>query len=159
MDWTTLLFSFTGRINRGKYWLAILIYMVVWVAFIAVALMWLGGFDTDRLFSLVGAALLIWLGGIVLVVAGVWSSFATGIKRLHDPGKSGWWIVLFWFGPSVLSGGNSAMPDLQGSFILSLAGSAIAIWGFIELGCLRGTPGPNQYGPDPLAQPDYAARA
>ena len=35
MDWTTLLFSFKGRINRGKYWLAVLIYMAVWTAFIA----------------------------------------------------------------------------------------------------------------------------
>ena len=150
MDWTTLLFSFTGRINRGKYWLAILIYMLAWFAFIAAALMWLGGFNTDRLFSFVGATLLIWLGAIVLAVAGTWSGFATGIKRLHDRGKSGWWIVLFWFGPSVLSGSNSAMPDIPGSTLLSFAGTAIAIWGLIELGCLRGTPGPNPYGPDPL---------
>ena len=35
MDWTTLLFSFNGRINRAKYWLAVLIYVVVWTAFIA----------------------------------------------------------------------------------------------------------------------------
>ena len=158
MDWTTLLFSFTGRINRGKYWLALLIYVLAWIAFIAAALMWLGGFNTDRLFSFVGAALLVWLGAIVLAVAGTWSGFATGIKRLHDRGKSGWWIVLFWFGPSVLSGSNSAMPDMPGSSILALAGSAIAIWGFIELCCLRGTPGPNPYGPDPLAPPDYATR-
>jgi uncharacterized membrane protein YhaH (DUF805 family) len=40
---------------------------------------------------------------------------------------------------------------MGGGFILSLAAGIIAIWGFVELGCLRGTPGPNQYGPDPLA--------
>ena len=158
MDWTTLLFSFTGRINRGKYWFALLIYMLVWIAFIAAVLIWLGGLDTDRLFSLVGGGLLIWLGALVLVIAGTWSGFATGVKRLHDRGKSGWWILLFWFGPTVLSGSNSAMPDIQGSSILALAGSVIAIWGFIELCCLRGTDGPNEYGPDPLARPDYAAR-
>jgi uncharacterized membrane protein YhaH (DUF805 family) len=27
----------------------------------------------------------------------------------------------------------------------------VGIWFFIELGCLRGTAGDNQYGPDPLA--------
>ena len=43
MDWTTLLFSFNGRINRGKYWLAVLIYMAVWTTFIAGSLIWLGG--------------------------------------------------------------------------------------------------------------------
>jgi uncharacterized membrane protein YhaH (DUF805 family) len=34
--------------------------------------------------------------------------------------------------------------------LMSLAGTAIAIWAFVELGCLRGTVGPNRYGPDPL---------
>lgn len=158
MDWTTLLFGFTGRINRGKYWLAILIYGLVWFAFIAACIAWLGGLNTESLFSLAGGALLIWLGAVILIVAGVWSSFATGIKRLHDRDKSGWWILLFWFGPSVLSGGNSAMPDMRGGMLLSLAGAVIAIWGFIELGCLRGTQGPNQYGPDPLGGPPPLAR-
>ncbi len=27
---------------------------------------------------------------------------------------------------------------------------ALAIWALVWLGCLRGTVGPNQYGPDPL---------
>lgn len=160
MDWTTLLFSFEGRINRGKYWFAILIYMLMWFAFAAAVITWLGGLDTDNLFSIAGGGLLIWLGAIVLAIVGTWSGFATGIKRLHDRDKSGWWIVLFWFGPSMLGGSNSAMRDAQGSsFILPLAGFVIVVWGFIELGCLRGTPGPNQYGPDPLATPPSPARA
>jgi uncharacterized membrane protein YhaH (DUF805 family) len=35
-------------------------------------------------------------------------------------------------------------------FVLHLVGFAITVWAFVELGCLRGTVGPNQYGPDPL---------
>jgi uncharacterized membrane protein YhaH (DUF805 family) len=31
-----------------------------------------------------------------------------------------------------------------------LVSFAISIWALVELGFLRGTPGPNQYGPDPL---------
>jgi uncharacterized membrane protein YhaH (DUF805 family) len=27
----------------------------------------------------------------------------------------------------------------------------VALWFLIELGCMRGTPGDNRYGPDPLA--------
>ena len=158
MDWTTLLFSFTGRINRGKYWLATLIYALAWIAFIAAAIMWLGGFDTDRLFSFVGAALLLWLTAIVLLIISTWSAFATGIKRLHDRGKSGWWIVLFWFGPGLLSGSNSAMSGMEGNIALSFIGFVIAVWGFIELYCLRGTSGPNEYGPDPLGGPPPLAR-
>jgi uncharacterized membrane protein YhaH (DUF805 family) len=158
MDWTTLLFSFNGRINRGKYWLAVLIYIVVGTAFIAGCLIWLGGANIDNLFSFAGAVLLIWLIGLVLFVAGTWSGFAVGVKRLHDRDKSGWWILLFWLGPSVLGGWQTASPEIGGGLILSLAATAITIWAFVELGCLRGTPGPNQYGPDPLGKLAYTSR-
>jgi uncharacterized membrane protein YhaH (DUF805 family) len=153
MDWTTLLFSFKGRINRGKYWLAALIYMAVWTTFFAVSLVWLGGLNIDNLLSFAGAALLIWLIALILLVAGAWSSLAVGVKRLHDRDKSGWWILLFWFAPSILGSWPTAAPDLGSGFILALAAGAIGIWAIVELGCLRGTPGPNQYGPDPLANP------
>jgi uncharacterized membrane protein YhaH (DUF805 family) len=36
-------------------------------------------------------------------------------------------------------------------YLLSLITLAVAVWFFVELGCLRGTIGDNQYGPDPLA--------
>jgi uncharacterized membrane protein YhaH (DUF805 family) len=35
-------------------------------------------------------------------------------------------------------------------YILALASFALTIWGFIEIGCLRGTAGSNTDGPDPL---------
>jgi uncharacterized membrane protein YhaH (DUF805 family) len=37
-------------------------------------------------------------------------------------------------------------------YILVLAGFALTIWGFVEIGCLRGTAGSNTYRPDPLVQ-------
>lgn len=37
-------------------------------------------------------------------------------------------------------------------FILALAGFALTIWGFVEIGCLRGTAGPNKYGANPPAR-------
>ena len=117
MDWTTLLFSFNGRINRAKYWLAVLIYMVVWTAFIAGCLIWLGGMSIDNLLSFAGTALLLWLIGVILLVAGTWSGLAVGVKRLHDRDKSGWWILLYWLGPSILGGWQTATPDLGGGFI------------------------------------------
>ena len=150
MDWTTLLFSFKGRINRGKYWFALLLYMLAWIAFVALCFMWLGSIDPDRLLRIAGGAMLIWLIAIVLAIAGAWSGIAVGIKRLHDRDKSGWWLLLFWLGPSALTSGNMSMGDTGGNFILNLAAFAIMIWGFVELGCLKGTTGPNAYGPDPL---------
>jgi uncharacterized membrane protein YhaH (DUF805 family) len=38
------------------------------------------------------------------------------------------------------------------NFILALAAFALSIWGFIEIGCLRGSAGANSYGPDPLIE-------
>jgi uncharacterized membrane protein YhaH (DUF805 family) len=35
---------------------------------------------------------------------------------------------------------------------LSWAGFALTMWGFVEIGCLRGTVGPNRYGANPLLQ-------
>jgi uncharacterized membrane protein YhaH (DUF805 family) len=153
MDWTTLLFSFRGRINRGKYWLAALIYMVVWIVFIAAIFMWIGKLDIENLFSVAGGALLLWLIGLILFITGMWSGLAVGVKRLHDRDKTGWWILLFWLGPSILGSWPTAAPELGGGFMLALAAGTLAIWAFVELGCLRGTPGPNQYGPDPLGNP------
>src|ERR1700710_2394160 len=124
MDWTTLLFSFNGRINRGKYWFAVLIYMAAWTTFIAGSLVWLGGLNVDNLMNFAGAALLIWLIGLVLLVLGTWSGFAIGIKRLHDRDKSGWWILLFWLGPSLLGGWQTMTPGLRGGLSLFLAGAA-----------------------------------
>jgi uncharacterized membrane protein YhaH (DUF805 family) len=148
MDWT-MLFGFDGRINRGKYWLAVLIYVAIWTSFIAGSLVWLGGLDTDNLLSFAGAGLAIWFLGFILLILMTWSGLAVGVKRLHDRDKSGWWILLFWLGPGVLGGWHTA-PGMGGSFVLSLAAGGIAIWGLVELGCLPGTPGPNRYGPDPL---------
>jgi uncharacterized membrane protein YhaH (DUF805 family) len=153
MDWTTLLFSFQGRINRGKYWLAVLIYMVVWTVFIAAIFMWIGKLNLDNLFSIAGGALLFWLIGFILFIAGTWSGLAVGVKRLHDRDKSGWWILLFYLAPSVLGSiANTNEQPLVG-FVLGLASFVISIWGLVELGFLRGTVGPNPYGPDPLQRP------
>lgn len=53
------------------------------------------------------------------------ANFAIQIKRFHDRNKSGWWIFLH--------------------FIPAIGG----IWALIELGFLKGTPGPNRFGADP----------
>ena len=137
MDYTNLLFSFEGRINRGKYWLAVLIWVIAWLVALAIG------------FAAMYAN--VWLGVIVFVIVGIpaiISSFAVAIKRLHDRDKSGWWIVLFYVVPSIL---NQIGQHMGGAgLILALASLGISIWAFVEIGCLPGTSGQNQYGPDPL---------
>jgi uncharacterized membrane protein YhaH (DUF805 family) len=138
-----LLFSFEGRINRAKYWLAAVTWIVAWV--IVVAVVGASGFST------VGLGLF-----ILLLIPSCISGFAIGIKRLHDRDKSGWWLLFFYLGPNVLS----AVAGVAGPFrwIFLLASFAVSVWMIVELGCLRGTAGPNKYGPDPLGAAAAATR-
>src|SRR3977135_3617917 len=132
-----LLFTFKGRINRAKCCLALLIWCVVWAAVLG------AGFGGEMIADNAGAILIVIIL-LLLVTSGV-SGVAVGIKRLHDRDKSGWWLLIFYLLPAVFDGiGRSGVPAL------SLVAFAISIWGFVELGCLRGTDGPNTYGPDPL---------
>jgi len=129
-DWKWLLFSFDGRATRGEYWKATL-YMILAIIVIAV-LIGLGVYGLER-----GGTMTSDSSPITLIVIGTaalaigipvfWASLAVGVKRWHDRNKSGLW-VLIGFIPYI------------GSF-----------WVLIECGCLRGTDGPNNYGPDPLA--------
>jgi uncharacterized membrane protein YhaH (DUF805 family) len=77
--------------------------------------------------------------------------YAVAVKRLHDRDKSGWWSLVFFMLPGVLSGLSKSFEGGHGA-IFSLAGAAVAIWGFVELGCLPGTPGRNRFGADPLGR-------
>jgi uncharacterized membrane protein YhaH (DUF805 family) len=141
MDWTSLLFSFHGRINRAKYWLIILIYVIIGLMLGVIGL------------ALGQGVVMQILGGIVELVALV-SSLAVTTKRLHDRGRSAWWLLVFYLVPGVLTGIGAAIELSSGPMALgglfTVAGLAIGIWAFVELGCLRGTIGPNPYGPDPL---------
>ena len=84
----------------------------------------------------------------LLYIPLIWVGLAVGAKRLHDRDKSAWWLLLFYAVPSVLS---SAADRIEGGgIILHLVSFAITIWAIIELGFLRGTIGPNRFGPDPL---------
>ena len=70
--------------------------------------------------------------GFVSLVA----SIAVAVKRWHDRDKSGWWMLIVF---------------------VPLVGW---IWALVENGFLRGTPGPNRFGPDPLGAvaPAYPLR-
>jgi uncharacterized membrane protein YhaH (DUF805 family) len=120
-----LLFGVHGRVNRAKFWLVALGIFVLEVIIFAV----LGGTtamstDPQQAMANIGP-----VAGIILFVFGVvalWISIAVAIKRYHDRNKSGWWVLIVF------------VPIIGG------------LWYLIECGFLRGTPGPNNYGPDPL---------
>ena len=52
-------------------------------------------------------------------------SLAVGVRRLHDLDRTGWWLLL----------------------IITVIGAIVLLVWF----CMRGTAGPNRFGPDPLA--------
>jgi uncharacterized membrane protein YhaH (DUF805 family) len=159
-----LFFGFSGRINRGKFWLTLVVWLLIWIvaipAFVVGGLAILGINISDgslpspedpvaflRLVRDYGILSLIILAFIIVSWV---SAFAVGIKRLHDRDRSGWWILLFYFGPAVLVLAQNSADGALASLVLGLGALAISVWWLVELGFLRGTSGPNRFGPDPL---------
>jgi len=177
------LFGFKGRINRAKIWLFLLICFAVDIALIVIAA---NGFDWSETGKTLIAAMkeltpgeqldihnvaaprmtgsshtaLAAIG--VLYLLFVWAALAVYTKRLHDRGKSAWWLVLYWLVPFVLQAyGYWSAPSIADAImgqrtVLGHAAfgiaSLISLWVFIELFFFRGTNGENKYGPDPLAK-------
>ncbi|GEP57771.1 DUF805 domain-containing protein [Reyranella soli] len=123
---TDLLFGFQGRANRAKFWLVALGILVVEVILFAVIL---GGAamsgDPEQIAAAMGPVASIIV--LIFAVVATWISIAVAVKRYHDRNKSGWWVLIVF------------VPVIGG------------LWYLIECGFLRGTSGPNNYGPDPLA--------
>jgi uncharacterized membrane protein YhaH (DUF805 family) len=160
-------FGFSGRINRAKYWLLSILLVVfsviAWVVAFVAALFILGvnvtdgslpGLDQPAKFVQMILDYAVAFIVLFAVVIAIWVSwFAIGVKRLHDRNKRGWWILLFYVVPWFLGSAANAA-DKQGNdtleIILALIGLVLGIWGLVELGFLRGTAGPNRFGPDPL---------
>jgi uncharacterized membrane protein YhaH (DUF805 family) len=134
-----LFFGFSGRINRGKYWLTLVTWLLIWI--VAIVALLLGGLaifdrnlqdgslpdpeDFDAFWRMVrdyGVLSLIIL--LFLIVSWV-SALAIGVKRLHDRDRSGWWIVLLYFGPMVLQAAQqSAESGTLASILLGLGAFA-----------------------------------
>lgn len=129
-------FGFSGRFNRAKCWLVGLVNCAILIVGAACA------YASES----AAAWVLFGLAYVALALSGL----AITIKRLHDRDKSGWWSLLFLVAPSVLSGVGAAFGQGAGA-LTGLVSAGISIWMFVELGCFRGTVGPNRFGPDPLA--------
>jgi uncharacterized membrane protein YhaH (DUF805 family) len=187
MDWNWYLFSFEGRINRAKFWLSLpillgwmlLVMWIMWLVLVSTVLhqaqSQVHGQETinvslgmDEIIALLGGAFRLSLslrdvisliGNLIGMAVIMWICLATSVKRLHDRDRSGWWIVPFF----VLPGFSSYIPDWlrEGtfSFPVGLALFILCIWGFIELGFLKGTCSINQFGPNPLGKQQMRPRS
>jgi len=115
MSWSEFLLSFKGRVNRKPYWLFAVAVMILSI----VAAIIDGGADVP-----------VFSGAFSILV--IWPSLAIGVKRWHDRGKSGWWMLIMF------------VPVLG------------FLWTLVECGFLPGTDGPNRFGDAPQAPPAFA---
>ncbi len=145
LDFQYLFTSFEGRINQAKYWAGAVIILVAWLVFGLVVNSIFGG-------TVFGAILLI----LALVVL-FYAFYAVAAKRFQDRDKPGV-MALYGLVPAFvanlltifgLAGGPEGLNAL--GWICALVIWGVAIWFLIELGILKGTPGPNRFGGDPLA--------
>jgi uncharacterized membrane protein YhaH (DUF805 family) len=136
--------SLDGRINRLPYWLGSLILLAIGCVLVLI-LIALSPYVGPQ-----GSWIKLPLSLFLLAL-----SAPLVVKRLHDRNKSEHfaWLLYAPFSLSMVFdflGITSDEPNVPG-VILAVINAVIAIWFFIELGCLRGTVGPNRFGPDPLA--------
>ena len=167
-----MLFGFGGRINRAKWWLAVLVVFIISiVTSILFAILEATAGKSGQTISLIG--------NIGVFVLTIWISLATAIKRFHDLDRTGHWNWLFYLGPLVILGiavaaslpilwpliekfaqDNAAKPS-EAEIMRVIAGVtplllailvtfALWLWQVIWLGAFRGTRGPNRYGNDPI---------
>jgi uncharacterized membrane protein YhaH (DUF805 family) len=169
MDFLGYLFSFHGRINRAKLWLAgliILCWMILLALLTVAATVSTVGaapltikFDIDDIFGIIDpasfralssanpAALILHLVGTPLFL---WVYLATSVKRLHDRGRSGWWMVPFFVIPGLYGQFEDRLGDSTFVALVGVAAGCLTLGGIITLYFLKGDTGPNRFGVDPL---------
>jgi uncharacterized membrane protein YhaH (DUF805 family) len=103
--------DFAGRARRKEYWMFTLVNVII-----ALVLAILDNVFTTGIL------------GLVYSLAVLLPSLAVGVRRLHDTGRSGWWLLIS---------------------LIPLIGAIVLVVFFAT----DGEPQPNAYGPDPKAVP------
>ncbi|MDD6582870.1 MAG: DUF805 domain-containing protein [Bacteroidales bacterium] len=117
--------TFDGRARRIEYWMFVLFNALFCIA--AIILDNLLGLNFSR--TVYGVEVGMYYGWIYTIYGLVvlLPSFAVGVRRLHDIGKSGWLLLV------------SLIPIVGGIILLVFM-------------CTNGQIGENQYGPDPKGE-------
>jgi uncharacterized membrane protein YhaH (DUF805 family) len=143
MSFLKAFFNFRGRIGRADFWLLTLVPIAAMTLIWAAYAIELPGREVVSLVLFL-AALVAWLSGAV--------------RRLHDRGKSAWYLLLFVGMPTVL---QNFFAGTEGKFVVYFIswgiGSAIdliclgiTIWMIAELGFLPSMQEQNRYGSNPI---------
>ncbi|MCL3881147.1 DUF805 domain-containing protein [Marivita sp. GX14005] len=109
--------TFQGRASRPEFWWWVLVYLIV---------MFLASMLDSTLFG--------WMDDDAQVITPLLSlalllpNLAVGARRLHDSGRSGWWLLIG---------------------LIPVIGLLVLIYFYVQ----RSEPGPNRFGPpEPLPQ-------
>jgi uncharacterized membrane protein YhaH (DUF805 family) len=118
---------FDGRARRKEYWMYTLVNILIGVAYMIVATLaiaLLGRTGNASAAILIFAPL--WLYSLAVFIPGL----AVTVRRLHDTGRSGWWILIL---------------------LVPFAGSVV----LLVFMCLDSEPGPNLHGLNPKGVVGY----
>lgn len=129
------LFSFSGRIRRKDFWITSIILWIAFGVIYGVLFMLFGGMaaltamtmdsDSSETAAVAGSMMMLFGVSVLLFIPYMISSFSLAVRRWHDLGKSGWWVLV------------GLIPVIGG------------LYAFIMTGFIEGTRGPNPYGEDP----------
>jgi len=116
--------TFSGRASRSEYWF-FLLFLYVAIFALAIVSAVFSGPDIGTESSPGGSAAIGLVGvlAMIMLLGSFLPLLAVSVRRIHDTGASGWWVLLWTIG------------------LVSL------IWA-----CIPGQPGNNRFGPDPLAK-------
>ncbi len=170
--WSWML-ALEGRLGRAKWWLGIAIVAgAVLTGLLAISLIvnvfagrhpeieqaladpgWVTSKDANALLFELG----LWtMAPVLAILLAIWSMIALGVKRLHDRNLSSWLILVVILpllgalsAPALAEGLGLAEGFTSFALLLLLAS---AIWSVLQFGILKGVSGPNEHGPDPLAE-------
>ena len=141
MDWAYLLNGFHGRIGRQTFWIAMGVVAAAEILGHLVA----NVIEGDRL-------------GAIVDLAFTYPEFAIAVKRGHDRNLPVWLLGVFFGAGALLDlltvlgwAGSDEEPSMV-SLAIAVPFTVVGLALLVELGFRRGTVGPNQYGPDPLAK-------
>jgi uncharacterized membrane protein YhaH (DUF805 family) len=145
LDFQQLFLSFDGRINRAKWWAGVVIISVINLVL---------GFVLYALFGLSTFSILL---SLIITLVLFYPTYAVCAKRFQDRDKPGN-MALYGLIPLLIANllqafGLTGTPTEINAlgWICALVTWGVLIWFIIELGILKGTPGPNRFGGDPLA--------
>ncbi len=167
MEWKWLLSSFKGRISRLYWWVGTIVVILADYA-ISIPALWALGGDPAYYWNDDLPTPKVSIADIIAFFTTLHLALAIDIKRIHDRGRSAYFLVpVYLFGLSFIlaqsftidilfavlieleqEGGVSLKAILFGAIFIAL--SLYTIWYLIELGFRKGVNGSIAYGADPL---------